>query len=138
MTIENAGSGTKGKLISIHEALIENIVSAAIEVHRILGPGLLQPVYERALCHELTLRNIRFQQHVPVSLSYKGMDLECGYRVDILVEDAIILEVKSVAGLLSVHEAQLLSYLKFANKPVGFVMNFNVPVLKDGIVRRTL
>ena len=129
--------GTKpGKLL--HEELTEQIIGAAIEVHRVLGPGLLESVYERALCHELGLRNLTLERQIPVPLHYKGVDLECGFRVDVLVQNRVILELKSVANILPVHEAQLLTYMRLMKKPVGLIMNFNVPVLKHGIVRRVL
>lgn len=134
MDNEGAGTGTKLR----YEELTERIIGAAIEVHRVLGPGLLESVYEKALCHELKLRGLKFVQQVPIPLSYKGVNLECGYRLDIIAEDAVILELKSVAQTLPVHEAQLLSYMKLMKKPVGFIINFNVPVLKHGIVRRVL
>ena len=134
--IPGEGTGTKGKLI--YEQLTEKIIGAAIEVHRVIGPGMLESVYEKALCYEFTLRGLRFGQQVAVPLSYKGVNLECGYRLDIVVENTVILELKSISHVLPVHEAQLLSYMKFTNKPVGFLINFNVPVLKNGIVRRVL
>jgi GxxExxY protein len=134
--MENEGTGAGRKLIQ--EELTEQIIGAATEVHRVLGPGLLEPVYEKALCHELSLRGFSFKSQVAFPLHYKGVDLECGFRVDILVEDTVILELKSVANILPVHEAQLLTYMKLQQKPVGFIFNFNVPVLKQGMVRRVL
>ena len=134
--MDSEGSGTGAKLK--HEELTEKIIGAAIEVHRVLGPGLLEAVYEKALCHELTLRGISFQNQIALPVHYKGVDLECGFRVDILAEDALIIEVKSIANILPPHEAQLLTYMKFAKKRVGFIFNFNVPVFKHGIVRRDL
>jgi GxxExxY protein len=129
-------SGTDKKLL--YEELTEKIIGAAIEVHRALGPGLLESVYERALCHELTLRQIGFKNQIAVPLVYKGLDLQCGFRLDLLIEGNIILELKSVAQVLPVHEAQLLTYMKLTNKRLGFIMNFNVAVLKQGITRRVL
>lgn len=134
MSHEETGTATK----LVHEKLTEQIVAAAIEVHRILGPGLIEAVYEKALCHELTLRGISFQNQIALPVHYKGVDLECGFRVDILAEDALIIEVKSIANILPPHEAQLLTYMKFAKKRVGFIFNFNVLVFKHGIVRRDL
>lgn len=122
----------------VHEELTKQILGAAIEVHRELGPGLLESVYETALCHELRLRNIPVQQQIAVPLYYKGVDLKCGFRVDIMVRDIVVLELKSVANVLPVHEAQLLTYMRLLKKPLGFILNFNVPVLKHGIVRRVL
>ena len=134
--MDNEGTGKGTKLI--YEELTEKIIGAAIEVHRVLGPGLLESVYQRALCHELKLRNLSFRQQIEVPLHYKGVDLECGFRIDLIVEDTVILELKSVANILPVHEAQLLTYMRLMKKPVGFIINFNVPVLKYGIVRRVL
>jgi len=105
--IPGEGTGTKGKLI--YEQLTEKIIGAAIEVHRVIGPGMLESVYEKALCYEFTLRGLRFGQQVAVPLSYKGVNLECGYRLDIVVENTVILELKSISHVLPVHEAQLLS-----------------------------
>jgi len=132
----NDESGTGKKLI--YEELTQQIIGAAIEVHRVLGPGLLESVYERALCHELTLRNLPISRQIDVPLHYKGVDLECGFRIDVIVQNAVILELKSVANLLPVHEAQLLTYMRLMKKSVGLIINFNVPVLKNGIVRRVL
>lgn len=134
MSHEETGTATK----LVHEKLTQQIVAAAIEVHRVLGPGLLEAVYEKALCHELTLRGISFQNQIALPVHYKGVDLEYGFRVDILVENAVIVEVKSIANVLPVHEAQLLTYMKFAEKRVGFIFNFNVPVFKHGMVKRVL
>lgn len=122
----------------IYEDLTKQIIGAAIEVHRVLGPGLLESVYETALCHELSLRNLPLERQIAVPLNYKGVDLECGFRIDVLVQNTVIVELKSIANILPVHEAQLLTYMKLMKKPVGFIMNFNVPVLKQGIVRRVL
>ena len=136
MNMGGEGTGTGKKLI--YEELSEKIIGAAIEVHRAIGPGLLESVYEKALSHELKLQGFSVQQQVPVPLTYKGIDLECGYRLDLLVEDKVVIELKTVNHLLPVHEAQLLTYLKLTKKPLGFIFNFNVAVLKDGIVRRVL
>ena len=116
-------------------ALTHDIIAAAIEVHRALGPGLLESSYQEALCYELAQAGISFQRQVPIALSYKGVPLSCGYRLDFLVEDEVIVETKAVEHLLPVHSAQLLTYLKCDNKHVGLLINFNVPVLKDGIRR---
>jgi GxxExxY protein len=118
--------------------ITEAIIGGAIEVHRQLGPGLLESAYQACLCHELELRGIAFKDEVPVPLIYKGLSLDCGYRLDLLVADEVIVELKSVEQLLPVHEAQLLTYLRLTGKKVGLLINFNVPVLKDGIVRRVL
>jgi GxxExxY protein len=114
------------------------IIAAAIEVHRALGPGLLESVYEECLCRELELRGIPFARQVPIPVEYKGVSSECGYRVDILVQDEVVVEIKAVEAIHPVHEAQLLTYMKLSGKRVGLLLNFCVPVLKDGIVRRVL
>jgi GxxExxY protein len=114
------------------------IIAAAIEVHRALGPGLLESSYEMCLCRELALREIRFQRQVAIPLAYKGVKLDCGYRADIVVENSILVEIKAIDSLLSIHEAQLLSYLKLRNWKIGLLINFNVKLLKHGIRRRVL
>jgi GxxExxY protein len=118
--------------------LTESIIGAAIEVHRVLGPGLLESAYEECLCHELTSSNIAFQRQVPLPVRYKGMLLDCGYRLDLVVSEQVVLELKSVEKIGPIHEAQLLSYLKLGCYKIGLLINFNVPLLKDGIVRRIL
>jgi len=133
--VESEGSAAaKSKLI--HEALTEQIIGAALEVHKALGPGLLESVYEECLCHELHLRGLSFQRQVVVPVIYKKVALDCGYRLDLIVEDTVILELKCVERVLAIHAAQLLTYLKLLDKPVGFIINFNVPVLRQGIVRK--
>lgn len=122
----------------IHEDLTEQVIGAAIEVHRELGPGLLESAYQVCLCHELNLRRIPFQQKMELPLTYKGCRLDAGYEVDILVDQKIVLELKSVLVLHPVFEAQLLTYMKLTRTPVGLLINFHVPVLKDGIKRRVL
>ena len=114
------------------------ILGAAIEVHRHLGPGLLESAYEECLCPELQLRNIAFARQVPLPVEYKGSRVDCGYRIDLIVENQVILELKAIEKILPVHEAQLLSYLRLTGKRVGLLINFFVPVLKNGIVRRVL
>jgi GxxExxY protein len=108
----------------LHEGLTEQIIGAAIEVHRSLGPGLLESAYEECLCHELSLRSISFRRQVPLPVQYKGVNLDCGYRIDILVEDAVILELKCAEKPLAVHDAQLLTYMKLSGKTVGLLFNF--------------
>jgi GxxExxY protein len=115
-------------------ALTEAIIGAAIEVHRELGPGLLESAYEQCLCHELTIRSVNFQRQVPLPVQYKGISLDCGYRIDILV-NRLVVELKTVEKLLPVHEAQILTYLKLLKAPIGLLVNFQVPVLKDGLKR---
>jgi GxxExxY protein len=118
--------------------LTREIIGAAIEVHRHLGPGLLESAYRRCLMQELSLRGISFESELPVSLQYKGMQLESGYRLDLLIQDAVVVETKSVEALAKVHEAQLLTYLRLGGWSVGLLINFNVEVLKNGIRRRVL
>ena len=111
------------------------IIGAAIEVHKKLGPGLLESAYEECLCRELHLRGIEFERQVPLPLNYKGIDLDCSYRLDLLVEDKVIVELKSIEGLEPIHEAQMLTYLKLRNAWLGLIINFNVMMLKDGVRR---
>ena len=111
------------------------IIGAAIEVHKKLGPGLLESAYEECLCCEMQLRGIEFKRQVPLSLNYKGIVLDCGYRLDLLVEDKVIVELKSVEGLEPIHEAQMLTYLKLRNAWLGLIINFNVMMLKDEVRR---
>ncbi len=107
----------------IHEELTHQIRGAAIEVHKELGPGLLESAYEECLCHELSLRRLGFQRQVPLPVTYKGIKLDCGYRLDMVVEDKIVLELKSVQETTPLHEAQLLTYLRLSGKKVGLLMN---------------
>ena len=118
--------------------ITEKIISAAIEVHRVLGPGLLESAYEECMRHELNLRNISFIRQLPLPVKYKGVSLDCGYRIDVLVADTVVVEIKAVELLLPIHEAQLLTYLKLGKWPAGLLINFNVPLLKQGIRRRLL
>lgn len=120
------------------EELTERIIAAAIEVHKCLGPGLLESAYEQCLCHELHLRGIKFQRQKPLPLEYKGINLDCGYRLDILVERQIVIELKTVEKILPVHQAQLLTYLKLWPAKVGLILNFQEARLKDGICRTVL
>jgi GxxExxY protein len=124
--------------MTFHDPRTHDIIAAAIEVHRALGPGLLESVYEECLCRELELRGIPFRKQVPIPIIYKGVHAECGYRIDILVREEVVIEVKAVEAIHPVHEAQLLTYMRLADKHVGLLINFCVPVLKDGIVRRVL
>ncbi len=116
----------------------EQIIGAAIEVHRVLGPGLLESAYEECLCHELGLRGISFDRQKPLPIEYKGVKLECGHRLDLLVTNIVVVEIKAVSSIEPIHEAQLLTYLRIGGWRVGLIINFNVPVLKDGIRRRVL
>ena len=117
--------------------LTRPILGAAIEVHRALGPGLMESIYEECLCHELHLRKIAFQRQVSIPVIYKKINLDCNYRADLIVGDVVI-ELKTVESILALHEAQLMTYMKLLKKPVGLVINFNVAILKDGIRRRVL
>jgi GxxExxY protein len=117
------------------QELTGQIIGAAIEVHRQLGPGLLESTYQACLCHELELRRISFECQKPLPLEYKGIRLECGYRIDLLVAGSVIVEIKSIEALAPIHEAQLLTYLKLTGVKVGFLINFKVVVLKEGIRR---
>ncbi|MBI3910445.1 MAG: GxxExxY protein [Armatimonadetes bacterium] len=122
----------------LNQEVTEAIIGAAIEVHRHRGPGLLEAAYEECLCHELRLRELPFQRQMPLPVTYKGIHLDCGFRADLVVGDTVIVELKSVEEILPVHEAQLLTYLRLSGKRTGLLINFNVPVVKDGIVRRVL
>ena len=118
--------------------LTGEIIGAAIEVHRHLGPGLLESAYLQCLTRELVLKEIPFKREWPLPLEYKGIRLGCGYRLDLLVGDAVVVEIKSVEALTSIHDAQLLTYLKLGGWKVGLLINFNVEVLKTGIHRKVL
>ena len=120
------------------DALSRKVIGCAIEVHRILGPGLLESTYEQCLAHELTLKNIGFRLQHPLPLEYKGKRLACGYRIDMLVEETIIVELKSVEEIQGIHEVQLLNYMKLAGIKIGLLINFNVKRLRDGIKRFVL
>ena len=115
--------------------LSSKIIGAAIEVHRALGPGLLESVYEECLCHELDLQGMSFERQKPLTVTYKGKNLECGYRLDLVVEKEIILELKSCENIEPIHRAQLLTYLKLSGLHLGLILNFNVPAMKNGVVR---
>jgi GxxExxY protein len=116
--------------------LTQAIIGAAMEVHRGLGPGLLESIYEMCLCRELSIRGIPFERQVPIPVEYKGVKLDCGYRADIVVEGTILLEIKAIDSLLPIHDAQLLSYLKLGGWKIGLLINFNVELLKNGLRRR--
>ncbi len=118
--------------------ITHEIIAAAIEVHRALGPGLLESVYEECLCRELSLRKIAFERQRPLQVRFKDLRLDCGYRLDLLVEGQVVVEIKAVDSLLPIHSAQLLTYLKLGGWKVGLLINFNVSVLKQGIRRRVL
>ncbi len=114
------------------------IIGSAIEVHRTLGPGLLEDVYEQCLCTELKLRHIPFEQQKPLPVTYKGVTLRHGYRLDLLVAEKVVVEIKTVDDLLPIHEAQILTYMKLGGFSVGLLLNFKVPVLREGIQRFVL
>jgi GxxExxY protein len=136
--IFTAETQRRGEVMTVQEinALTDVIIAAAIEVHRALGAGLLESAYERCLCHELSLRGVLFKCQLELPVVYKGVTLDCGYRIDLLVADTIVVEIKAVEKLLPIHDAQLITYLKLGNWPVGLLINFNVPALKDGIRRK--
>jgi|ERR1043166_615751 GxxExxY protein len=111
------------------------VIGMCIEIHRELGPGLLESAYEECLAYELSQAGLRFERQRPMLVTYKQVRLDCGYRLDFVVEDVLILELKAVTELLPIHEAQLLTYLKLDRKSLGLLINFNVPILKQGIQR---
>ena len=115
--------------------ITHEIIGAAIEVHKHLGPGLLESAYEECLFHELQLRNLRVERQKAVPVVYKQTKLECGYRLDLLVEGRVVVELKSVEGLGPIHEAIILTYLRMSGHKLGLLINFNVSVLKDGVRR---
>ena len=115
--------------------LTGEVIGAAIEVHKALGPGLLESAYEECLCYELKLRGIQFERQVELPIEYKGTKMNCGYRMDIVADNQLILELKSCEALHPIYEAQLLTYLRLTGTKVGLLINFNVPVLKEGIKR---
>ena len=116
----------------------KEVIGAAIEVHKVLGPGLLESAYEECLCHELSLRRMPFRRQVALPVEYKGIKLDCGYKIDLVVDRAVVVELKTVESILPVHKAQLLTYLKLSGSCLGLLINFNVPVLKDGVKRMVL
>jgi GxxExxY protein len=121
-----------------HDPLTDRIIGSAIEVHRQLGPGLLESAYEECLCYELKENGVEFRRQVPLPVTYKGVRLDCGYRLDVLVEDELILELTTVERLMPIHEAQMLTYLKLSGVRTGLLLNFNNAVLKDGLRRISL
>jgi GxxExxY protein len=119
----------------VDNAITRQIIGAAIEVHRQLGPGLLESAYEECLCHELGARKVNFERQKPIPLVYKDAKLDCSYRLDILVEGKIVVELKSIGGLGPIHDAIVLTYLKLSGHKLGLLINFNVALLKDGVKR---
>ena len=120
--------------LSLNE-LTERVIGACIEIHRALGPGLLESAYEECLCYELSRAGIKFERQKPLPVHYKEVNLECGYRMDLVIERKLIVELKAVDEIAPIHEAQLLTYLKLSGLTLGLLINFNVPVLKAGIKR---
>ena len=125
-------------LSDAEESIATAVVDAAMKVHRTLGPGLLESVYEACLTYEINQRGFRVQNQVSLPIHYEGMEIQSGLRLDMLIENRVIVELKVVEKLLPVHEAQLLSYLKLAHKQVGFLLNFHVALMKNGITRRVI
>ena len=117
------------------DLITRRIIGAAIEVHKAVGPGLLESAYQACLAFELRERNLKVDEQVPLPLLYKEVKLDCGYRIDLIVEDAVIVEIKAVEHLAPIHEAQLLSYLRLVHKRVGLLINFHSRVLKEGLKR---
>ena len=116
-------------------AITERIIGACIEIHRELGPGLLESAYEECLCYELSRARLSFERQKALPVSYKDVLLDCGYGLDLVVANKVIVELKNVERILPIHEAQLLTYLKLTKLPLGLLINFNVPALKQGIKR---
>ena len=138
MNTHHGGTETRSSIGLLSEALTEAVIGAAIEVHRQLGPGLLESVYEECMCQELRLRNMPFQCQIELPVVYKGRETGGKYRIDLIVADEVVVELKSVERVLAVHEAQLLTYMKLTGKHVGLLINFNESVLHRGVVRRVL
>jgi GxxExxY protein len=138
MNTHHGGTETRSTVGLLSESLTEAIIGAAMEVHRQVGPGLLESVYEECMCEELRLRGMAFRCQVELPVVYKGRETGGKYRIDLIVGNEVVVELKSVERLLGVHEAQLLTYLRLTGKRVGLLINFNVSVLHRGIVRRVL
>ncbi|PKP55693.1 MAG: GxxExxY protein [Candidatus Altiarchaeales archaeon HGW-Altiarchaeales-1] len=120
--------------IEVNE-LTQKIIGSAIEVHKALGPGLLESSYEECLCKEMSMRQIPYERQKHLPLNYNGVNIDCRYRLDLLVNDLVVVEIKAIESILPIHEAQLLTYLKLGGWKVGLLINFNVPLLKQGICR---
>jgi GxxExxY protein len=125
-------------MIDPRNGLSEQVIGLAIEVHRGLGPGLPESAYEECLCYELKTARLDFERQVPLAVTYKTVKLDCGYRIDMVVDKRLVVELKTVEKLLPIHEAQLLTYLKLGRMPTGLLLNFHAAVLKDGIKRLVL
>lgn len=117
------------------DQITRQIIGAAIEVHKVLGPGLLESAYEACLAHELRQSGYKIEQQMPLPVIYKGVKLDCGYRLDLVVEDSVIVEIKAIEQLAPIHDAQVISYLRLADKRVGLLINFHVRLLKNGVKR---
>jgi GxxExxY protein len=122
----------------LEEQLSQAVIGAVIEVHRILGPGLLESAYQRCLEHELELRRIPFRRQVELPVNYKGVQLDCGYIMDLVIDGKIVLELKAVEALNEVHEAQLMTYLRLSGIKIGFLLNFNSVVIRNAMIRRVM
>lgn len=122
-------------MVDERDPMTSKVIGIAIDIHRALGPGLLESAYEECLCHDLAEAGIRFRRQVSLPVVYKAVRIDCAYRMDLVVEDSLVLELKAVDALSRLHEAQLLTYLRISGLPKGLLINFNVPVLKDGIRR---
>jgi GxxExxY protein len=142
--MNHRGAETQRKIVGLNapdderDPLTASVIGAAIEVHRVLGPGLLESAYEECLCHELSLRDMEFARQVPLPVRYKGVLLDCAYKMDIVVPEKLVIELKTVEQILPVHEAQLLTYLRLSGIPKGILLNFRTAVLKEGIRRLVL
>ncbi|HEY0370581.1 MAG TPA: GxxExxY protein [Thermoanaerobaculia bacterium] len=128
----------RGTLGMMHTELTGKVIAAAIEVHRALGPGLLESAYQECLCHELKVRQVSFERELALPLQYKGVELDCSYRIDLLVDGALVVEIKSVKLIERVHQAQLLTYMKLGGWGLGLLINFNVQMLRNGLRRMVI
>ena len=129
---------TSGSSKLLHQEVTRSLIGAAMDVHAALGPGLLESAYESCLAHELTLRGLPFDRQVELPIVYKNERVDCGFRLDLLVDDVVIVELKAIDKLLPIHEAQLMTYLKLSKRRVGLLINFNVQSLRNGIIRRII
>jgi len=134
-TTREHGSLEIPELTERENSLTGKIIGAAIDVHRALGPGLLESAYEACLVYELSLRKLKIESQKAIPIFYKDVMLDCGYRADLIVNDQVVVEIKSIAGISGIHEAQLMSYLKLSDCRYGLLINFNVKVLREGIRR---
>ena len=117
------------------DPLTEKVIGIAIDVHRALGPGLLESAYEACMCHDLADQKVDFKRQVAIPVTYRSVELDCGFRIDLMIEERLIVELKAVERLLPLHQAQLLTYMRLSGHLTGLLINFNVPVLKDGLKR---